>query len=199
MLGLTLTRQVDAKTSATRPGREEDHLRCTAGILRQSTPERSSARSDLLSGPTTARVRSTDRAILDLLAEGNDRSATFRGLTDAIAHTDGIVYIEFGYCALGHLNGCLLPFLATTRRDRYLRLVITPDKNQRSHNQLLALVAHEMQHAVEVLGHQEVVDVPTMEAMYRKMGTPLKGGLTGYETSAARTAGDAVLAELSKR
>jgi hypothetical protein len=40
------------------------------------------------------------------------------------------------------------------------------------------------------------VDVQTLEAMYEKIGTPLTGGLKGYETSAARAAGDAVLAEL---
>jgi hypothetical protein len=40
------------------------------------------------------------------------------------------------------------------------------------------------------------VDVQTLEAMYEKIGTPLTGGLNGYETSAARAAGDAVLAEL---
>jgi len=64
-------------------------------------------------------------------------------------------------------------------------------------HQLIALIAHEMQHAREVLEHAEVVDVATMEAMYRKIGVPLTGGLNGYETSAARAAGDAVLTELS--
>jgi hypothetical protein len=76
-----------------------------------------------------------------------------------------------------------------------LRILVTPDKNRRSHDQLLALIAHEMRHGLEVLEYTEVVDAATMEAMYRKIGTPL-AGLTGYETSAARAASDAVLAEL---
>ena len=141
------------------------------------------------------RVRSTDAAMLALFREGVERSATFRALIDAINHSTGIVYVEFGYCAFGHLNGCLLPFIAASHGDRYLRILVTPDKNRRSHDQLLALVAHEMQHALEVLEHTEVVDLPTMEAMYRKIGVPLSGR-SGYETSAARAAGDAVLAEL---
>jgi hypothetical protein len=142
-----------------------------------------------------ARVRSTNATILEMLREGAERSATFRSIIDAIDHSTGIVYVEFGYCAFGHVNGCLLPFIASAHGDRYLRILVTPDRNRRSHDQLLALLAHEMQHALEVLEHNEVVDVATMEAMYRKFGKPLIG-LTGYETSAARAAGDAVLNEL---
>ena len=65
--------------------------------------------------------------------------------------------------------------------------------------QLLALIAHELQHALEVLEHKEVVNIATMEAMFRRIGVPLTGGLTGYETSAARATGDDVLAELLAR
>jgi hypothetical protein len=145
-----------------------------------------------------ARVRSTNATILELLKEGAERSATFGSLIDAIDHSTGIVYVEFGYCAFGHLNGCLLPFIAVSHGDRYLRILVTPDKNRRSHDQLLALLAHEMRHALEVLEHKEVVDVATMEAMYERIGTPLIGQ-KGYETSAARAAGDAVRAELSAK
>jgi hypothetical protein len=56
-----------------------------------------------------------------------------------------------------------------------------------------------MRHALEVLERKDVVDVRTMEAMYGKIGTPLTGGQKGSETSAARAAGDAVLAELSAK
>jgi len=143
------------------------------------------------------RVRSTDARMLLLLREGAERSATFRMLVDTIGRSNDIVYVEFGYCAFGRLNGCLLPLIASPRGDRYLRIVVTPDKNRRSRDQLLAVVAHELRHALEVIEHAEVVDLPTMEAMYRRIGTPETGGLTGYETSAARAAGDAVLSELA--
>jgi hypothetical protein len=146
--------------------------------------------------PHAARVRSTSAAVLDLLREGGNRSTTFSGLVDTIERSDGIVYVEFGYCAFGHLNGCLLSFVGHIGPDRFLRILVTPDKNQRSHDQLLALIAHELQHALEVLEHEEVVDTQTMDAMYRKLGFPLTGGRTGYETTAARQAGDSVIAEL---
>jgi hypothetical protein len=149
-----------------------------------------------VSAATTSRVRSSDTAILALLSEGADRSATFSTLVDAIEQSNGIVYVEFGYCAFGHLNGCVLPLIASPHGDRYLRILVTPDKNRRSHDQLLALIAHELRHALEVFEHLEVVDAATTNALYRRIGTPETGGLSGYETSAARAAGDHALDEL---
>jgi hypothetical protein len=143
-----------------------------------------------------SRVRSTDAGMLALFREGAERSATFSTLVDRIERSNGIVYVEFGYCAFGRVNGCVLPFIASAHGDRYLRIVVTPDSSRRSHDQLLGLIAHELRHALEVLEHAEVVDVSTMEALYRRIGTPQTGGRTGYETSAARAAGDNALSEL---
>jgi hypothetical protein len=151
------------------------------------------------SAADATRVRSTNAGILALVREGTERSPTFSALVDTIGRSNGVVYIEFGYCAFGHLNGCLLSHIAPAHGDRYLRIVVTPDKNRRSHDQLLALIAHELRHALEVVEHTEVVDVATLEALYRRIGTPETGGLTGYETSAARAAGDAVLSDLVTR
>jgi hypothetical protein len=145
-----------------------------------------------------SRVRSANPVLLNLLSEGAERSATFAALVDAIGQSDGIVYVEFGYCAFGHLNGCLLPFIATSEHTRYLRMLVTPDKTRQSHDQLLALVAHEMQHAWEVLEHVAVSDLPAMQLLYRKIGTAIAGPRGGFETSAARAVGDAVLSEVSR-
>src|SRR5512146_2640971 len=70
--------------------------------------------------PNAPRVRSTNTAVLELIREGRDRTATFTGLIDTIERSNGIVYVEFGYCAFGHLNGCLLPFVGHVGGDRYL-------------------------------------------------------------------------------
>jgi hypothetical protein len=86
------------------------------------------AGDDIVTFIDDRRVRSTDATILDLLKEGNDRSATFHTLTAAIGRSNGIVYIEFGYCTFGRVNGCLLPFIAASHGDRYLRILVTPDK-----------------------------------------------------------------------
>src|SRR4029077_9546574 len=62
---------------------------------------------------STLRVRSTDAALLHLIEEGMERSATFRAVVETIDRTDGVVYVEFGYCAFGRVNGCLLPFVGS--------------------------------------------------------------------------------------
>ena len=77
-----------------------------------------------------------------------------------------------------------MPFIARVQSDRYLRAIVSPDKNQRSHDQRLALIAHELQHALEVIQHEDVVDAATMQAMFSKIGASVKGG---YETAAANT------------
>jgi hypothetical protein len=140
-------------------------------------------------------VRSSERALNDLLSEGFARSATFRRLVEAIAKTNAVVYVERGVCAFGHLNACLLPFVAATGGTRYLRVVLTQPLNLRDRARVIALVGHELQHALEVAERPDVADVSGMMEMYRRIGVPLKG-LPGYETAAARAAGDAVLDEL---
>lgn len=143
-----------------------------------------------------ASVRSTDGPTLQLIEEGTERSVTFRVLVAGINHSDGIVYVERGICAFGHVNGCVLPFIAATQGHRYLRILVTADKSRVSHDHVLALIAHELQHAREVIEHPDVIDVATMEQLYRRIGTPLAGCQSEYETSAARAAGNAVLNEL---
>jgi len=146
----------------------------------------------------TSHVRSSSPALLQLIAEGSERSTTFRRLVDTLNMSSTIVYVEFGFCAFGHLDGCLLPYVTESHGTKFVRAIVTPDRTRRTHDQLLALVGHELQHVVEVTEHEEVVDVRSMQTMFDRIGTPLKTG-KGYETSAAREVGDAVLAEVSRR
>ena len=94
--------------------------------------------------PTTRNVmpsaiRSSDRALNELLADGYARSATFQGLVDAISMTNTLVYVEAGICAFGHLRACLLPFMATTDKARYLRIVLTRPLDAAKKDRLIAL------------------------------------------------------------
>jgi len=146
-------------------------------------------------GSEGAGVRSTNTVVSALIREGSMRSPSFRRLLDRVSEANGIVYVEFGHCAFGHLNGCLLPFLVPTTGGRYLRLVVTPDKTRVDHDGLIALLAHELQHALEVLAHPDVVDLDSMLAMYAQIGRPLSGR-SGYETSEAHAVQDGVASEL---
>ena len=149
-------------------------------------------------GADAAGVRSTSTVVSTLIREGATRSTSFQRLLERVDELNGIVYVEFGHCAFGHLNGCLLPYVVPTTGGRYLRILVTPDDTRASHDGLIALIAHELQHALEVLAHPEVVDLNTMLAMYSRIGRPLNGR-SGYETSEAHAAQEAVLNELANR
>ena len=71
-------------------------------------------------------------------------------------------------------------------------------QTRESRNRLIALIAHELQHAPEVLAHPEVVDVDSMLPIYARIGVP-PTGRTGYETSAAHAPQDAVFAGLQAK
>jgi hypothetical protein len=143
-------------------------------------------------------VRSSDRVLNELIADGYHRSQSFRRLVDGLAETNTLVYVEAGVCTFGHLKACLLPFIATAGQVRYLRIGLTRPLNLGNRNRLIALIGHELQHALEVAAQPDVIDLASMIELYRRIGVPLKGR-PGYETSAARAAGDAVLDELTKK
>ena len=143
-------------------------------------------------------VRSSDRVLNELIADGYRRSQSFGHLVDGIADTNTLVYVEAGVCTFGHLKACLLPFIATTSQVRYLRIGLTRPLNLGDRDRLIALIGHELQHALEVAARPDVIDLKSMVELYRRIGFPLKGQ-PGYETSAARAAGDSVLDELTKK
>jgi hypothetical protein len=143
-------------------------------------------------------VRSSDRVLNELIADGYRRSQSFGRLVDGIAETNTLVYVEAGVCTFGHLKACLVPFIATTGQVRYLRIGLTRPLNLGDRNRLIALIGHELQHALEVASRPDVIDLKSMIELYRRIGFPLKGQ-PGFETSAARAAGDSVLDELTKK
>jgi hypothetical protein len=79
-------------------------------------------------------VRSGDRLLNGLLAEGYARSTTFRGLVDGISQTDALVYVEAGVCAFGHLDACLASYMAASGGRRYLRIVLTERPRRDEHD-----------------------------------------------------------------
>lgn len=64
----------------------------------------------------------------------------------------------------------------------------------------VALLAHELQHALEIAGAAEIVDAESMAAFYRRTGmrTCPDAAFECYETENARKIGEIVLVELGK-
>jgi hypothetical protein len=156
-----------------------------------STPSVSPAHYLLLNAPDR-RVRATDARLRSLLAEGLNRSRTFASLVTALNHSDVIVYIESVMIlpkgTLGRLT--MMPLAG---EYRYLRIQIRADLSRR---ESIALIGHEMQHAMEIASAPEVRDSSAMIRLYERIGHA-SDGEHAYDTDAAQDMGRVVRREIA--
>lgn len=138
------------------------------------------------------RVRATDPRVQALLLEGVQRSGTFRALLTALNRTDVIVYIERLMTLPKETLG-RLTIVPLGGQQRYLRIHIRADLSSR---EAIALIGHEMQHALEVAGHADVKDSGGLIKLYERIGHP-SGGEHVYDTIAAQDTGRQVRRELA--
>src|SRR5262245_32010984 len=144
----------------------------------------------LLTSPER-RVRSEDPRITKLLAVGLRKSATFGDLVSAISRTDVIVYIQPSTTLPTTMDGRLL-LAVGPHRQRYLRVQIRLNLPP---NELIALIGHELRHAIEIGESPEVVDDGSMIRLYERIGE--RGDRCNhYDTIAARETGRRVRTEL---
>jgi hypothetical protein len=116
--------------------------------------------------PLFTRVRSTERYMIELIREGYDRSATFRQLVDALQRSNVIVFVQPGYCARGRIRSCLVS-VGGSLMERHIRIKVDPQHTTQFG--LIATVAHELQHAVEIAEQPEVVDASGALKLYRQI------------------------------
>jgi hypothetical protein len=137
------------------------------------------------------RVRAPEERVRTLLAQGFSRSPTFASLLLALNRSDVIVYIETVMTLPADTAGrlTLVPFAGQTR---YLRIQIRPDLSRRD---AIALIGHEMRHALEVAERPDVRDFNGMIRLYEEIGHP-SGGEHAYDTTAAQETGRKVKSEL---
>ena len=149
-------------------------------------------------GPGTLdpRIRTEDQRLLRLIAEGMRRSATLRALAQRITQSDVVVYVFCDGDPQSRIAG-RMTFLSAAGGIRYLVVRLA---RLRSHAQQIAILAHELQHAVEVADTPAIVDSESLAREYLRIGhvnrdspTP---GLT-FDTRAAIATGYRVLDELA--
>lgn len=138
------------------------------------------------------RVRTTNPRIQRLLTEGVARSRTFAGLVAALNHTDVIVYIEIVPKLPPSIAGRLL-LAPLAGSQRYLRIQVVPEAITR---EAIALIGHELRHALEIATVPHVRDQQSMIRLYEEIGRPNIGVHT-YDTLEAQTTGRQVRAELA--
>ena len=155
------------------------------------SPARVSPAHYLLLNAPERRVRATDPRLHSLLAEGLQRSRTFASLVTALNRTDVIVYIESTMVLPINTMG-RLTMTPMTGDFRYLRVQIRGDLARR---EAIALIGHELQHALEIAGATEVRDSTSMIRLYQRIGHPSNGD-HAYDTEAAQDTGRIVRREL---
>ena len=144
---------------------------------------------DVLEAPTR-HVRSTDESIRKLLRHGFRRSRTFASLVTRLQRSDVIVYIEDVPRLPGALEGRMM-MLPRVHGYRYVRIQLAlrgaPEDS-------IALLGHELQHAVEVADNVDVIDSDGLARLYGRIG--MRSAQHVYDTDEAQQTGRTVRREL---
>jgi hypothetical protein len=145
---------------------------------------------------TFVRLKPADPEIRRLITDGYDRSASFRTLANEIQRSNAVVIIQFGQCANGRFRSCVTN-VDGDGRQRNIRVKVN---TRTTDDRLIATIAHELSHVVEILRDPGVVDAESALNLYRRIGTgKCREGLSeACETDAARAIEARVLDEISR-
>lgn len=145
-------------------------------------------------------IRSPDALLRSLFIDGCRQSPTLHQLAGAIGRTDGVVYMTIGACPFRMLRGCLLHAIEDTGNARYLWIRLSANADVRT---TIGLMAHELQHALEVLTRATIRSPRDLLTFYQSTesraysANPAAGPYRAYETRAAIDVAAAVLMELA--
>lgn len=142
--------------------------------------------------PPVPRVRAATVQMRALIADTANRSRVVRDLLDRLACTDVIVYVEF--TASPEIPLARTKLVTAVPGARFLRIGI----NRRvSGPDVGAMLAHELQHALEIAEQEEVRDDDGVRRLFRRIGRAI--GADEFETEAARRVEAIARAELRHR
>lgn len=145
-------------------------------------------------GPSgEVRLRPQDARLEQVLKAGAARSATFKSLVDRIESSNVIVYVALNPMMKSSLSG-MLTWMTRAGDYRYVRASISTEL---TFDQMIATLAHELQHAVEVIDDPNVIDEKSLVALYKRIGRQNSNAAPArWETQAAQDAGFRVRREL---
>ena len=138
-------------------------------------------------------VRPLDPVLSRILHESYQHSPTVRSLVDQLEQSDVIAHVVSRTRQTTHAG--TLHFVTAGHGVRFVRITIDSALPRRSR---AAVLAHELQHAVEVAQATWVADEPSFARLYRTIGRASGQGQMHYETAAAERIGARVFAELGR-
>jgi hypothetical protein len=144
-------------------------------------------------GDPLRRLRPTQAMGERVLADGIARSATFRRLVARLERSDVIVYITVRIDMRPTLGGSLR-IMGRSASDRFVHVSLN---GQHPQQMLVALLGHELQHAVEVADAPDVASEEGLTGLYRRIGVHVSGD--SWDSRAAQETGQIVRAEFNGR
>ncbi len=138
------------------------------------------APADKPSMAVAGHVRAAANAV-SLLQRTAAGSATVRELMARLEASDVIVYVELS--SSPQIGAARTKLVTSTPAARFLRIGISTSMTPLD---MAALVAHELQHAVEIAERDDVRDDEGMRRLYARIGH--QHGVDRYETDAAAQA-----------
>jgi hypothetical protein len=150
-----------------------------------------SAADPPVTDPIGSHVRATDPRAQEWIRVGTTASRTFRALLNRLAASDLIVYVVI-VDRIDDAAGRMY-FVTAKGGVRYLRIEVVADRDV---GRMVALIAHELQHAVEVADAPRVRDSRTLEMLYLGMLENARRR-TQYDSVAARVTEDRVKSEVA--
>jgi hypothetical protein len=136
------------------------------------------------------RLRPTQAFASRVVEDGLRKSPTFRRLVSRLQRSDVIVYVAVKPDMRPSLGGSLR-YLGNSATDRFVFVSLN---GQNSRHMLVALLGHELQHAVEVADAPDVRDEAALSDLYRRIG--VRRGMDAWDSVAAQQVGQVVRSEV---
>lgn len=142
-------------------------------------------------------VRASDNELVALLADGVKKSATLRGLTERLSKSDVIVYVRPDVLSRNANQGHL-SFLSSSGGYRYVVVHLPVGQSKQ---QQIAMLGHELQHAVVIADAPSVTDSDTLRKEFERIGKvtmAANGRDFSFDSQAATDARQKILREMSE-
>jgi hypothetical protein len=145
----------------------------------------------------TPHVRIIDRELRTLFEVGLAQSPTLDALVSELNTASILLFADCGMRMPARI-GAQLNLLTSVGDTRYVRVTVDCTLQ---HRRQITLLAHEIQHALEIGGRPDILDEDDMESLYEEIGyTTLKDSThTRLETAAAIRVQNRVDVELGGR
>ena len=127
-------------------------------------------------------VRATTPELRALMTEGSERSDAIRSRLALLESSDLLVHVDYYYSPTTRVAG-FVTFAGAAGGWRYVRISIRWDLPR---FQQLAILGHELQHAVEIAEAPAIVDPASLARFYEGIGSEQRAaGCRAFDTEAA--------------